>query len=120
MRIWPPGMTVADAACGVGGWAGDPAIPARGPFQTPPTAPGPLGKIAARGFEKLGWHWWPMPVAILADEFEGRPACNHCGNCQNGCPTGAMADVAVTHWPDAIAAGADLRTGCRVERVETD
>src|SRR5690606_37610703 len=43
-----------------------------------------------------------------------------CGNCQNGCPRGAMNDMAVTHWPKAIAAGAELRTECRVERVETD
>lgn len=115
-----PWYEVADQACGLGGWTGDPAMPARGPFQTLPTAPGPMGRVAAAGFEKLGWHWWPMPVTILASDHDGRPGCNLCGNCQNGCPRGAMNDMAVTHWPQAIAAGADLRADCRVERVETD
>ncbi|MEZ5670572.1 MAG: GMC family oxidoreductase [Alphaproteobacteria bacterium] len=114
-----PWFEVADRACGVGGWPGDPAMPPRGDFQTLPTPFGPLGRVAARGFDRLGWHWWPMPVAILSADYDGRPACNLCGNCQNGCPTGAMADMAVTHWPKAIAAGVDLRTECRVERVET-
>jgi choline dehydrogenase-like flavoprotein len=108
-----------DALVGVSGLLGDPAIPPRGPFQTKPLPQGPLGEISARGFEKLGWHFWPMPVAILAEEFKGRPACNNCGNCQNGCPTGAMNDYSVSVWPQAIAAGTDLRPYSRVERIET-
>ncbi len=115
-----PFFEKADQACGVAGWAGDPAMPERGPFQTLPVPRGGMGRIAAAGFDKLGWHWWPMPMAILSQPHAGRPACNNCGNCQNGCPTGAMADMAVTHWPRALAAGAELRTECRVERVETD
>ncbi|MEM7024761.1 MAG: GMC family oxidoreductase [Pseudomonadota bacterium] len=110
----------SDQACGVSGWLGDPAIPERGPFQTRPLPTGPLGPIATRAFDRLGWHWWPMPCAILAEGFDGRPACNNCGNCQSGCPTGAMNDMAVSHWPKALAAGVDLRTDCRVEQIETD
>ncbi len=115
-----PFFEMSDAVCGVSGLAGDPAIPPRGPFQTRPLPPGPLGPIAARGFEALGWHWWPMPVAILAEGYDGRNACNNCGNCQSGCPRGSLNDMAVTHWPQATAAGAALRTDCRVERIETD
>ncbi|MCA9879133.1 MAG: GMC family oxidoreductase, partial [Thermomicrobiales bacterium] len=108
-----------DALVGVSGLLGDPAIPPRGPFQTKPLPPGPLGEIAARGFNKLGWHFWPMPVAIIAEPFNGRPACNNCGNCQNGCPTGAMNDYSISVWPQAIAAEAELRPFARVERIET-
>ncbi|MCC6314566.1 MAG: GMC family oxidoreductase [Thermomicrobiales bacterium] len=108
-----------DRDMGVAGLAGDPARPPRGPFQTPPVAPGPLARIAGRGFDRLGWHWWPMPVAIIAEDYDGRLACNNCGNCQSGCPRGSLGDVSFTHWPKAIAAGADLRPNCRVERIET-
>ena len=123
---WPyPYETLAswydehDALVGISGVAGDPAIPPRGLFQTPPPAPGPLGPVVARGFEKLGWHYWPMPCAILGAPFKGRPACNNCGSCQSGCPTGALNDYQVSVWPSALAAGGDLRTFARVERIET-
>jgi 2-methyl-1,2-propanediol dehydrogenase len=108
-----------DRNCGVSGVPGDPAIPPRGPFQTGPL---PLGsaRAAIRGFEALGWHWWPMPNAILGEDYDGRPACNHCGNCQSGCPRGSMNAMSRTHWPPAIAAGAELRTHARVARLESD
>ncbi len=114
-----PWYEAHDQMVGVSGLLGDPAIPPRGPFQTRPLPPGPLGKVAARGFEKLGWHWWPMPCAILAENFDGRPACNNCGNCQSGCPTGALNDYQISAWPKAIAAGVELRPFARVERIET-
>src|SRR5581483_11903042 len=85
-----------------------------------PLPHGPLGRVAARGFAKLGWHHWPMPCAILAEEYGGRPACNNCGACQSGCDRGSLNDFSVTHWPRAIAAGAELRPNARVERIETD
>jgi len=111
---------LADRACGIAGWPGDPAMPPRGPFQTRPVPPGKMGRRAKMGLDRLGWHYWDMPVAILAEDYDGRPACNNCGNCQNGCPTGALNDMARTHWPRALAAGCRLRTGARVERIETD
>ena len=114
-----PWYETHDALVGVSGFDGDPAIPGRGPFQTPPVAPGPLGSVAGRGFEKLGWHFWPMPCAILGAPFKERPACNNCGSCQSGCPTGALNDYQVSVWPYALAAGAELRAFARVERIET-
>lgn len=114
-----PSYEAHDQLVGVSGLLGDPAIPPRGPFQTVPLPPGPLGKVVASGFEKLGWHWWPMPCAILAEPYDGRPACANCGNCQSGCPTGAHNDYSISVWPKAIAAGAELRPYCRVERIET-
>jgi 2-methyl-1,2-propanediol dehydrogenase len=114
-----PWYDASDRDIGVAGLPGDPAMPPRGPFQTPPVPPGPLARIAGRGFDRLGWHRWTMPVAIIAEDYDGRPACNNCGNCQSGCPRGSLGDVSVTHWPKAIAAGAELRTGARVERIET-
>lgn len=113
-----PFYELNDQHCGVSGVLGDPAIPPREPFQTGPLPPG-SSRAAMRGLEKLGWHWWPMPNAILGEDYDGRPACNHCGGCQSGCPRGSMNHMGVTHWPKAIAAGAELRTGARVARIET-
>jgi|FLYN01.1.fsa_nt_gi choline dehydrogenase-like flavoprotein len=115
-----PYYDINDCDCGVSGFAGDPAMPPRNGFQCPPVPPNPYGPVVARGFDRLGWHWWPMDVAILSQDYDSRKACNNCGNCQSGCPRGSLADMSVTHWPKAIVAGADLRTNSRVERIETD
>lgn len=61
-----------------------------------------------------------MPTAILSEPYAGRPSCNNCCGCLMGCPRDAIGNPAVTHWPRAVAAGAELRTGARVERIETD
>ncbi|MBN9022071.1 MAG: GMC family oxidoreductase [Rhizobiales bacterium] len=109
-----------DRMVGVGGLDGDPAIPPRGAFVVPPPAHGPLGERAGRALDRLGWHRWPMPVAILGRDFDGRPACNNCSACQSGCPTGAMYDVSLHMIPKAIAAGAKVIPDARVEMIETD
>ena len=109
----------SDAMIGIGGYEGDPAIPARGPFSVPPPAHGALGIRAGKALDRLGWHRWAMPQAILSEAFDGRPGCNNCSACQSGCPTGALHDVSLTLWPKAIAAGARLVPNARVEQIET-
>ena len=51
-------------------------LPTRGDrrAQTPPLPLGPSGAAVVRGFEKLGWHWWPSDNAILSRDYDGRPA----------------------------------------------
>lgn len=115
-----PYYEINDRDCGTSGWIGDPAMPRRQGFTTPPLSPGGYGPIVARGLDELGWHWWPMDMAVLSGDHAGRLACNQCGNCQSGCPRGSMADVSVTHWPKALSAGADLRINSRVEQIEID
>jgi choline dehydrogenase-like flavoprotein len=109
-----------DRMVGVGGIDGDPAIPPRGAFPVPPPAHGRLGECAGRALDRLGWHRWPMPVAILGRDYDGRTACNNCSACQSGCPTGAMYDVSLHMIPKALAAGASLIPDARVEVIETD
>jgi choline dehydrogenase-like flavoprotein len=77
------------------------------------------GRAMAQGFDRLGWHWWPMPVGTISEPYDGRLPCNGCGNCGSGCPRGSMAKMSLTLWPRALAAGVALRTGARVEQVET-
>jgi choline dehydrogenase-like flavoprotein len=112
-----PFYDLSDRLTGVAGMTGDPSQPPRSPRGTPPLPIGRMGETIARGFDKLGWHWWVSDGAILSEAYDGRPACNLCGPCDIGCPTGARASVDVTFWPKALAHGAELRTGCRVREI---
>ncbi|MGH7154155.1 MAG: GMC family oxidoreductase N-terminal domain-containing protein, partial [Acetobacteraceae bacterium] len=110
-----------DRLIGVSGLTGDRALPPRGsPYPLPPLPMGPSGRAIAGAFDRLGWHWWPMPAGVISEPYDGRPACNGCGNCASGCPRGSMAKMSLTVWPRAVAAGTDLRPFARVERIETD
>ena len=103
-----------DAAVGVAGVEGDPMYP---PGMEPPLPPHPIGKIgrrAARGMNKLGWHWWPSPNAIASQRWGTLARCARFGTCETGCPEGAKASFDITHWPAAINQGAQLKTHCRV------
>ncbi len=108
-----------DRVMGVSGLAGDPSIPPQS-AQMPPL---PLGRTAtcyARAMNKLGWHWWPSFSTIATTEYEGRPACINLGSCTPGCAQGAKASTDITYWPQAIRAGVELRTGCRVREITTN
>lgn len=115
-----PFYDLNDRMVGVSGLTGDPAQPTRTARQTPPIPLGPLGEAMARGFDTLGWHWWPADTAIVTAPFSGRPACNNCGPCDVGCPTGARSSADVTYWPLALAMGVELRTRCRVREITVD
>jgi len=104
---------------GVSGLTGDPAYPADPPklFPLPPIPLGRLGETLARGFNALGWHWWPSDSAIASEAYEGRAGCINAGTCLLGCPQGAKASTDVTYWPIAIRRGVELRTRCRVREI---
>jgi choline dehydrogenase-like flavoprotein len=115
-----PFFDLNDRMMGVAGITGDPAYPPKSPRSTPPIPLGVLGETMARGFDRLGWHWWPSDSAILTAPYDGRLACNHCGPCDLGCVRGAKASVDLTYWPKALQAGAELRTGARVREITVD
>ncbi|MBV8770250.1 MAG: GMC family oxidoreductase [Hyphomicrobiales bacterium] len=112
-----PYYDLNDAECGVSGLAGDPAYPPKPERVMPPVALGRLGMAAARGFDALGWHWWPVDAAINSRPHAGRAGCNHCGPCLTGCVTGAKSSTDLTYWPKALANGVELRTHCVVQQV---
>lgn len=101
---------------GVSGLAGDPAYPPK-TVPLPPLALGRLGETVARGFNRLGWHWWPSDSAIASEEYEGRAACINAGTCLLGCAQGAKASTDITYWPAALRQGVSLRTRCRVREI---
>ena len=101
---------------GVAGLAGDPAYPPK-ELPLPPVALGTLGETLARGFNALGWHWWPSDSAIATREYEGRAPCVNAGTCLIGCGQGAKATTDLTYWPVALRKGVKLRTRCRVREI---
>ena len=58
------------------------------------------------------------PVAILSGSRADRPHCIYRGYCIQGCKVGAKASTLVTHVPDAIANGAEVREYAMVSRIE--
>lgn len=109
-----------DVEMGVSGMAGDPAYPVG---SAPPLAPLPIGKIgrrAAEGMNRLGWHWWPAAHAIPSQPRDNQAQCARRGTCMFGCPEGAKGSTDLTLWPDALKAGAKLVTGARVREITSN
>ncbi len=104
---------------GVAGLAGDPAYPPKQP-TLPPVPLGRLGETLARGFDRLGWHWWPSDSAIATAEHAGRAPCINLGPCIMGCAQGAKGSTDVTYWPVALREGVELRPHSRVREVTVD
>ena len=102
---------------GVAGFAGDPAYPAGADLPLPPLPLGGGVMDGVRAHDRLGWHWWPAPSAILSAPHEGRHACAQWGTCMQGCPEGAKWSTDVGAWPQAIARGARVVTGARATRL---
>jgi choline dehydrogenase-like flavoprotein len=60
------------------------------------------------------------PVGIANGSFGNRPHCIYRGFCLQGCKVNAKASPLVTHIPDAIEHGAEIRAHCMVTRIEVD
>ncbi len=111
-----PYFSQNDRMMGVSGLAGDPMYPPKQP-PLPPIPLGLVGETIARGYNKLGWHWWPSDSAIITRPYEGRDKCLNLGPCMSGCSQGAKSSVDITYWPEAIRKGVELRTRCRVREI---
>ena len=114
-----PYYDLNDQWMGCSGIAGDPANPPRSPRPMPPLPLGPDGERVARGFDKLGWHWWPSDSYMNSEAYRGRAACNHCGPNGLGCFLRAKGSTVVTYLPAAVENGAEIRTGARVFEITT-
>ncbi len=103
------------------------AGPAYYPWGKPhghPYGPHPVGEVGnvlIKGCTALGI---PVcaggPVAILSASHGDRPHCIYRGFCIQGCKVGAKASTLVTHIPDAIAHGAEIRDNSMVARISLD
>src|SRR5262249_46959233 len=101
---------------GAGGRAGARAYPPK-EVPLPPVPLGKLGETVARGFNALGWHWWPSDSAIATREHDGRAPCINLGPCITGCAQGAKASTDITYWPAAMRRGVRVAPRCRVREI---
>ena len=88
-----------------------------------PHSPHPVGgngEIFLRGAAALGIEARVGPVAIPNGRFGNRPHCIYRGFCLQGCKVNAKASPLITHIPDALAHGAEIRADCHVSRVLVD
>jgi choline dehydrogenase-like flavoprotein len=92
--------------------------PHRYPHTAHPIAGG--AELAWGGARKLGIEMRVGPVGITNGSFGNRPHCIYRGFCLQGCKVNAKASPLVTHIPDAIEHGAEIREQCMVTRVEID
>jgi choline dehydrogenase-like flavoprotein len=116
-----PYYQACERQMGVSGLGGDPAFPDGAEMPNPAFPIHKMGRKAAEGMNKLGWHWWPAPNAMPSNgAYDGLAQCARRGVCLTGCPQGAKASTDLTHWPGAQKAGARLVTGARVRKIETD
>ena len=111
-----PFFSENDKMMGVSGLADDTAYP---PIEglLPPIPLGRMGETIGKGFNKLGWHWWPSYSAIITRSYGGREKCINLGPCDTGCAQGAKSSVDITYWPLALRNGVKLKTRCRVSKI---
>jgi choline dehydrogenase-like flavoprotein len=75
---------------------------------------------ARRGMIAAGIDVRVGPVGIPNGTFGNRPHCIYRGFCLQACKVNAKASPLVTHLPDAIEHGVEVRADAHVIRVETD
>lgn len=88
-----------------------------------PHSPHPVAGGALRALEgarKLGIGFKVGPVAIANGSFGNRPHCIYRGLCLQGCKVNAKGSPLVTHLPDALAHGVEIRAEAMAIRVEVD
>lgn len=95
---------------------GDPHSYAYGPHPM-----GGVGNALIKGCTNLGIGVSiGGPVAILSGSHGDRPHCIYRGYCIQACKVGAKASTLITHVPDALQNGAEIRDNCMVGRIHVD
>lgn len=78
------------------------------------------GEVFLRGAYALGLEAKVGPVAIPNGRFGNRPHCIYRGFCLQGCKVNAKASPLITHVPDALAHGAEIRPDSMVTTIGYD
>ena len=108
-----PHYDLNDAMTGVSGLTGDPAYPPKTERPCPPLSIHPAGRALARGFDKLGWHWWASDTAISSVPYDDRQP-------DTGQFLRSLAASDINYWPKALSLGARLVTHARVREITVD
>ncbi|HEY7208399.1 MAG TPA: GMC family oxidoreductase [Gaiellaceae bacterium] len=91
--------------------------------HTYPHGPHPIAgaaSVAWDGARSYGIEMRVGPVAITNGKFGNRPHCIYRGFCLQGCKVNAKASPLITHLPDAIEHGVEVRADSMAVRVEVD
>ncbi|HEY8162191.1 MAG TPA: GMC family oxidoreductase [Methylocystis sp.] len=93
------------------------------PRRRYPYRPHPVnaaGLVLARGAERLGVKWAPVPLATVSAPRGKSPPCVYRGFCNYGCSTNAKQSALITWIPRALRAGAEIRDLAMAGRIEVD
>ncbi|HET7648200.1 MAG TPA: GMC family oxidoreductase [Gaiellaceae bacterium] len=88
-----------------------------------PHGPHPIAgaaSVAWQGARACGIEMRVGPVSITNGVFGNRPHCIYRGFCLQGCKVNAKASPLITHLPDAIEHGVEVRANCMATRVEVE
>jgi choline dehydrogenase-like flavoprotein len=88
------------------------------PYSAHPVSGG--ADRARAGAGELGIEMRIGPVAIPNGVFGNRPHCIYRGFCLQGCKVNAKASPLITHLPDALAHGVEVRADSHAVRIGTD
>ncbi len=123
-RDLEPYYTKAEWEIGVSGKAGaNPFEPPRSkPYPMPPLPFNTEASLLFPAARKLGWHPFPIPMAINSVQYMGRPGCVGCPHCVGfACEVNAKSSTAVTVIPRALATKhCRLGTDAMASRIATD
>jgi choline dehydrogenase-like flavoprotein len=100
-----PFYVAAENVLGVAGPGADQQRPRSAPLPLPAHALSFASQKVAAGCKKLGLGWQANTLAILSQPYDGRPACNYCGNCARGCPRTDKGTADITFLRQAQATG---------------
>jgi choline dehydrogenase-like flavoprotein len=116
-----PYYDLAEQLIGVAAPADNRFRPRRSAPVLPPHRLSYASTCLVPAFEKIGATLIPNALAILPTAYNGRPPCNYCNSCTNGCPLGDKGSADVTFLPAALATGRlDLRTHAQAVEVALD
>ena len=123
-RDLEPFYTKAEWEIGVSGLAGANTFepPRSKPYPMPPLPLNAEAGMLEKAARKLGWHPFPIPMAINSVTYQGRPGCVACPHCVGfACEVDAKNSTAVTIIPRALATRhCQLRSECVARRIVTD
>jgi choline dehydrogenase-like flavoprotein len=91
-------------------------------YPMPPLPFNREASVLAPAARKLGWHPFPIPMAINSKEYMGRPGCIQCPHCVGfRCEVDAKSSTAATVIRRATATGnCELRERCVVKEILLD
>jgi choline dehydrogenase-like flavoprotein len=113
----------AEIELGVSGVAGkNPFERQRRPFPLPPLPESGMARLVEQACEKLGYHAYPTPRAVVSRPYQGRPPCQPNSFCGSfGCPVGAKSSTLAALLPKAVATGrCQIRPMCMVHTIDVD